>query len=194
MGAEEKRLRAKTCPSPGRTPSGEGEGSEVGDVAGEVAVKVEEMEQEVAEGMAGVVDGVGAGEEDGEVEVEEAWPALGVRVVVGVEDILHAARTGEAGVSEGRVDGEEVLVQLSKTLVPVRIPLRLLVPEGKVPRRMKTWDKVSDEVLREMLGSLGVGDPMVKLEEGTAMRLAMWGDGCIMGCRPMRTSLRTLQS
>ena len=40
---------------------------------------------------------------------------------------------------------------------------------------MKMWDKVSDEVLSELLGSVGVQDPRVRLEDGPAMRLAMWG-------------------
>ena len=77
----------------------------------------------------------------------------------------------------GRVpgDGSQVVVKLSKALRPVRTPLSLLAPEGMRPRAMKMWDKVSDEVLRDLLGAVGVQDPRVRFEDGPAMRLAMWG-------------------
>ena len=107
------------------------------------------------------------------------WPAPGVRVAVGVEDLMHSLRFGGKGESQGRPpeDSTSVIVTLDagKALSTLRIPCRLLVPEGGRPRTMKMWDKASDEVLRGLLWSTGIQDPRVEALKSTpSVSLTMW--------------------
>ena len=125
----------------------------------ECEAAVGEVDGEVDGDLGGEVDCDLGGEVDGEGSGEADWPEVGVQVVVGVEDIMHAARLGDRGVSEGPSPegGSEVLVKFTHTqaFASVRVPRSLLVPEGSKPRSMKMWDKVSDEVLRGDVGQCG---------------------------------------
>ena len=64
-----------------------------------------------------------------------------MRVAVGVEDLAHALRLGDRGVSEGSApeDVNEVMVRFdsTKAMQVMRVPLGMLVPEGKAMGNMK---------------------------------------------------------
>ena len=116
-------------------------------------------------------------------------------MVIGVEDIMHMARMGAVGVSEGRCpdDPSEVAVSLDTAVRSVRVPHHLLAPEGAKPRSMKMWDKVSEEDLRGILGSVGVQDPRWgRLEEGPAMRLSMWAEWLLYGLQTIEDKLQCI--
>ena len=112
---------------------------------------------------------------------EPLWPAAGVKVAVGVEDLMHCLRLGETGVSEGAApnDPDEVVVKLSSSavLAPMRIPRSLLVPLGAPMSAMRIWDKCNEQMKRELLHKAGVRDPRDEVLPTTAsVRLAMWGE------------------
>ena len=77
--------------------------------------------------------GAGGGEA-AEPVPEVLWPAVGVKVAVGVEHLMHVLRLGETGVSEGPApdDPLEVIVKFDRQdmLAPMRLPRTLLVPLG----------------------------------------------------------------
>ena len=84
------------------------------------------------------------GVEQDEVEQEEVlWPAPGVEVRVGKEELLTAARMGDHGISEGTCPGSpnEVLVRFTTkgSLTSVRVPRSILVPEGLRPLMGVGW-------------------------------------------------------
>ena len=114
-------------------------------------------------------------------ELEEIWPAAGVRVAVGIESPEHFLRVGESGVSEGPApdDAHEVIVKLDSVAVlsSMRIPRSLLVSVGVAMRKMRMWDKCTESVKRDLLYKVGVRDPRDEvLPRTTSVTLTSWGE------------------
>ena len=112
---------------------------------------------------------------------EQIWPAKGVRLAVGLEHLSHSLRLGDAGVCEGIAadDPNEVLVKFdcANSLAAVRVPKAILVNEGEKMRPLKMWGKLSDDVKRVLLKSVGVSDPRIEaLPTTPTMRLTAWAE------------------
>ena len=119
---------------------------------------------------------------------EPLWPAVGERVAVGVEDLMHCLRLSETGVVVGPVpdNHDEVVVKLVSLamLAPMRIPRSLLVPVGAPMSAMRFWDKCGDQLKREMLHKAGVRDPRDEVLPTTAsVSLTMWAEFVKFGLR-----------
>ena len=123
-----------------------------------------------------------------EVAEDMLWPQPGVRIAVGIENLMHALRHGDTGVAEGTAhdDPSQVIVRFdsSAVLAEMRIPRSILVPEKGKMSIMKMWGKMSEASKRDLLRSIGVRDPRDEVLPDTATwKLTMWGEYVPMGLR-----------